>query len=51
MIYSDRTIYITDIDLSQELRDSESSHGLQVTQLLKFKQEIERRLNQAIKNL
>ncbi len=44
-------IYITDIDLSQELRDSESSHGLQVTQLLKFKQEIERRLNQAIKNL
>ncbi len=44
-------IYITDIDLSQELRESESSHGLQVTQLLKFKQEIERRLNQAIKNL
>ncbi len=44
-------IYITDIDLSQELRDSESSHGLQVTQLLKFKQEIERRLNLAIRNL
>jgi adenylate cyclase class 1 len=44
-------IYITDIDLSQELRDAESSNGLQVTQLLKFKQEIERRLNQAIKNL
>lgn len=44
-------IYITDIDLSPELRDSESNHGLQVTQLLKFKQEIERRLNQAIKNL
>ena len=41
-------IYITDIDLSQELRDAESNNGLQITQLLKFKQEIERRLNQAI---
>jgi len=44
-------IYITDIDLSPELREAESSHALQATQLLKFKQEIERRLNQAIKNL
>lgn len=44
-------IYITDIDLSPELKDSESSHGIQATQLLKFKQEIERRLNQAIRNL
>jgi len=44
-------IYITDIDLSPELRETESSHGIQATQLLKFKQEIERRLNQAIKNL
>ncbi|MDX2506529.1 MAG: class I adenylate cyclase [Gammaproteobacteria bacterium] len=44
-------IYITDIDLSPALRDSESSHGVQATQLLKFKQEIERRLNQAIKDL
>lgn len=44
-------IYITDIDLSQELRDAESNNGLQITQLLKFKHEIERRLNQAIKNL
>ncbi|MCW8931816.1 MAG: class I adenylate cyclase [Gammaproteobacteria bacterium] len=44
-------IYITDIDLSPELREAESSHGIQSTQLLKFKHEIERRLNQAIKNL
>ena len=44
-------IYITDIDLSPELKETESSHGIQATQLLKFKQEIERRLNQAIKNL
>jgi adenylate cyclase class 1 len=44
-------IYITDIDLSSELKDAESSHGIQATQLLKFKQEIERRLNQAIKNI
>ena len=44
-------IYITDIDLSQTLRDAESSHGVQITQLLKFKQEIERRLNLAFKNI
>ncbi len=44
-------IYITDIDLSPELKESENTHGLQTTQLLKFKQEIERRLNQATKNL
>lgn len=44
-------IYITDIDLSTELKEAETSHGIQATQLLKFKQEIERRLNQAIKNL
>ncbi len=44
-------IYITDIDLSPALKEAESSHGIQATQLLKFKQEIERRLNQAIKNL
>ncbi len=44
-------IYITDIDLSPELKEAESSHGIQATQLLKFKYEIERRLNQAIKNL
>ena len=44
-------IYITDIDLSSELKESESSHGVQATQLLKFKQEIERRLNQAINSL
>ncbi len=44
-------IYITDIDLSPELKEAESSHGIQATQLLKFKHEIERRLNQAIKNL
>ncbi len=44
-------IYITDIDLSPELKEAESSHGIQASQLLKFKYEIERRLNQAIKNL
>ncbi len=44
-------IYITDIDLSSELKESEGSNGVQATQLLKFKQEIERRLNQAINNL
>ncbi len=44
-------IYITDIDLSPELREAEGSHGIQTTQLLKFKHEIERRLNQAIKIL
>ncbi|MCU7941038.1 MAG: hypothetical protein KZQ74_16920 [gamma proteobacterium symbiont of Bathyaustriella thionipta] len=44
-------IYITDIDLSPELKEAEGSHGIQATQLLKFKQEIERRLSQAIKNL
>ncbi len=44
-------IYITDIDLSPELKEAESSHGIQASQMLKFKQEIERRLNQAIKNL
>ena len=44
-------IFITDIDLSPELKEAEGSYGIQATQLLKFKQEIERRLNQAIKNL
>ena len=44
-------IYITDIDLSEELKEQESQYGIQISQLLKFKQEIERRLNQAIKNL
>jgi adenylate cyclase class 1 len=44
-------IYITDIDLSPALRDAEGNQGIQATQLLKFKREIERRLNSAIKNL
>lgn len=44
-------IYITDIDLSPALKEAESSHGIQATQLLKFKQEIEYRLNQAVKKL
>ncbi|MCU7837356.1 MAG: class I adenylate cyclase [gamma proteobacterium symbiont of Taylorina sp.] len=44
-------IYITDIDLSETLIEAEGSQSIQITQLLKFKYEIERRLNQAIKNL
>ncbi len=44
-------IYITDIDLSSKLLDTEGSQSIQITQLLKFKFEIERRLNLAIKNL
>jgi len=44
-------IYITDIDLSESLIDAEGSQSIQITQLLKFKYEIERRLNQAIRSL
>jgi len=44
-------IYITDIDLSDALIEVEANSNIQITQLLKFKFEIERRLNLAIKNL
>lgn len=44
-------IYITDIDLSTILIEAEGSQSIQITQLLKFKFEIERRLNHAVRNL
>lgn len=44
-------IYITDIDLSPALIEAEGSDSIQISQLLKFKSEIERRLNQAITDL
>ena len=44
-------IYITDIDLSPTLIEVEGNQSIQISQLLKFKSEIEQRLNKAIRNL
>ena len=44
-------IYITDIDLSPTLIEIEGNQSIQISQLLKFKSEIEQRLNKAIRNL
>ncbi len=44
-------IYITDMDLSIELMESEGFQSIHISQLLKYKQEIEKKLNLAIKQV
>ena len=44
-------IYITDMDLSTELMESEGFQSIHISQLLKYKQEIENKLNLAIKQV
>ncbi|MFK5985355.1 MAG: class I adenylate cyclase [Pseudomonadota bacterium] len=44
-------IYITDMDLSVNLMESEGFQSIYISQLLKYKQEIEKKLNLAIKQV
>jgi len=44
-------IYITDMDLSTDLMESEGLQSIHISQLLKHKQEIEKKLNIAIKQV
>lgn len=44
-------IYITDMDLSTDLMESEGFQSIHISQLLKYKQEIEKKLNLAIKQV
>jgi len=44
-------IYITDMDLSSDLMESEGFQSIHISQLLKYKQEIEKKLNLAIKQV
>ncbi len=44
-------IYITDMDLSSDLIESQGLKSIPISQLLKYKQDIENRLNKAIKEV
>lgn len=44
-------IYITDMDLAPQMKELEGTHNLPIIQMLKYKQEIEETLNQAIDSL
>jgi len=44
-------IYITDMDLSADVMESEGVQSIHISQLLKYKQEIEKKLNLAIKQV
>jgi adenylate cyclase, class 1 len=44
-------IYITDMDLSTDLMEAEGFQAIHISQLLKYKQEIEKKLNLAIKQI
>jgi len=44
-------IYITDMDLSPQLKEMEGSQNIQINQMLKYKEQIEKKLNQAVKSV
>jgi len=44
-------VYITDMDLAPQIKEMESSENIQIIQMLKYKEQIEKKLNSAVKSV